>query len=151
MTPAGPFGAPRSGPADRRTPLARKRHLAFRQPLGKNRAVRPTSHRSSLMPSPRLLVPALCLLLPAPLFPADRGADLAVIRIDVKDLPALELGNSDDVRQGRDVVSLGNPRGLEYSVAGGVVSARRDVEGRPMIELRMPVEPGNSGGPLLDL
>jgi regulator of sirC expression with transglutaminase-like and TPR domain len=81
----------------------------------------------------------------------DRAADLAVIRIDLKDLPALELGNSDDVKQGRDVVSLGNPRGLEYSVASGVVSARRDVEGRPMIELRMPVEPGNSGGPLLDL
>jgi regulator of sirC expression with transglutaminase-like and TPR domain len=81
----------------------------------------------------------------------DRAADLAIIRIDLKDLPALELGNSDDVKQGREVVSLGNPRGLEYSVAGGVVSARRDVEGRPMIELRMPVEPGNSGGPLLDL
>jgi regulator of sirC expression with transglutaminase-like and TPR domain len=81
----------------------------------------------------------------------DRAADLAVIRIDAQDLPALELGNSDDVKQGRDVVSLGNPRGLEYSVAGGVVSARRDVDGRPMIELRMPVEPGNSGGPLLDL
>ncbi len=81
----------------------------------------------------------------------DRAVDLAVIRIDVKELPPLELGNSDDVKQGREVVSLGNPRGLEYSVASGVVSARRDVDGRPMIELRMPVEPGNSGGPLLDL
>jgi regulator of sirC expression with transglutaminase-like and TPR domain len=80
----------------------------------------------------------------------DRAADLAVIRIDVQDLPALELGNSDDVKQGREVVSLGNPRGLEYSVANGVVSARRDIDGRSMIELRMPVEPGNSGGPLLD-
>jgi regulator of sirC expression with transglutaminase-like and TPR domain len=81
----------------------------------------------------------------------DRAADLAIIRVDTKDLPALELGNSDDVKQGRDVVSLGNPRGLEYSVASGVVSARRELDGRPMIELRMPVEPGNSGGPLLDL
>jgi regulator of sirC expression with transglutaminase-like and TPR domain len=81
----------------------------------------------------------------------DRGADLAVIRIDVKDLPVLELGDSDEIKQGREVVSLGNPRGLEYSVASGVVSARRDIDGRPMIELRMPVEPGNSGGPLLDL
>jgi serine protease Do len=81
----------------------------------------------------------------------DRAADLAIIRIDVKDLPVLELGNSDDVKQGREVVSLGNPRGLEYSVAGGVVSARRDIDGRSMIELRMPIEPGNSGGPLLDM
>src|SRR5579884_1576858 len=81
----------------------------------------------------------------------DRAADLALIRIDAKDLPALELGNSDEVKQGREVVSLGNPRGLEYSVASGVVSARREIDGRSMIELRMPVEPGNSGGPLLDL
>jgi regulator of sirC expression with transglutaminase-like and TPR domain len=80
----------------------------------------------------------------------DRAADLAVIRIDVKGLTALELGNSDDVKQGREVVSLGNPRGLEYSIANGVVSARRDIDGRSMIELRMPVEAGNSGGPLLD-
>jgi regulator of sirC expression with transglutaminase-like and TPR domain len=81
---------------------------------------------------------------------SDRGADLAVIRIDAKDLPTLELGDSDDLKQGANVVSLGNPRGLEYSVAAGVVSARRDIDGRSMIELRMPVEPGNSGGPLLD-
>jgi regulator of sirC expression with transglutaminase-like and TPR domain len=80
----------------------------------------------------------------------DRGADLAIIRIDAKALPALELGDSDGVKQGADVVSLGNPRGLEYSVAAGVVSARRDIDGRSMIELRMPVDPGNSGGPLLD-
>jgi regulator of sirC expression with transglutaminase-like and TPR domain len=81
----------------------------------------------------------------------DRGVDLAVIRADLKDLPALELGNSDDIKQGREVVSLGNPRGLEYSIAHGVVSARRDVAGQTaMIELRMPIEPGNSGGPLLD-
>jgi regulator of sirC expression with transglutaminase-like and TPR domain len=81
---------------------------------------------------------------------SDRGADLAIIRIDAKGLPPLELGNSDEVKQGREVVSLGNPRGLEYSVASGVVSARRDIDGRAMIELRMPVDPGNSGGPLLD-
>ncbi len=81
----------------------------------------------------------------------DRGADLAIIRIDAKELPLLELGDSDDVKQGREVVSLGHPRGLEYSVASGVVSARRDIDGRSMIELRMPVDPGNSGGPLLDL
>ena len=81
----------------------------------------------------------------------DRAADLAIVRIDVKGLPVLELGNSDDMKQGREVVSLGNPRGLEYSVASGVVSALREIDGRSMIELRMPVEPGNSGGPLLDM
>ena len=62
----------------------------------------------------------------------------------------LELGNSDDVRQGQDVIALGNPRGLRYSVVSGVVSGVRDVDGRSMIQLAMPIEPGNSGGPLVD-
>jgi regulator of sirC expression with transglutaminase-like and TPR domain len=81
----------------------------------------------------------------------DRAADLAVVRIDAKDLPALELGDSDALPQGEAVVALGNPLGLKQSVAAGVVSARRAVEGQSMIQLDLPIEPGNSGGPLLDL
>jgi regulator of sirC expression with transglutaminase-like and TPR domain len=81
----------------------------------------------------------------------DRAADLAVIRIDAKDLPALDLGDSDAVPQGEPVVAMGNPLGLERSVVSGVVSARRDLDNQSMIQLDMPVEPGNSGGPLLDL
>jgi serine protease Do len=81
----------------------------------------------------------------------DRAADLAVIRIDARNLPALELGDSDKLPQGEPVVALGNPLGLKRSVASGVVSARRDIDGQPMIQLDLPVEPGNSGGPLLDL
>src|SRR5207248_219485 len=65
----------------------------------------------------------------------DRGADLAVIRIDLKDLPALELGDSDEIKQGRDVVSRGNPRGLEYRVAGGVGrGALRQRAGHVLVE-----------------
>lgn len=81
----------------------------------------------------------------------DRAADLAVVRIDAKGLPALELGDSDALPQGEPVVALGNPLGLERSVAAGVVSARREIDGQAMIQLDLPVEPGNSGGPLLDL
>jgi serine protease Do len=81
----------------------------------------------------------------------DRAADLAVVRIDAKDLPALELGDSDSLKQGQAVVALGNPRGLERSVVSGVVSGRRTIEGQSMIQLAIPIEQGNSGGPLLDL
>lgn len=81
----------------------------------------------------------------------DRSLDLALVRIDAKDLPALELGNSDKLKQGAGVVALGNPLGLEFSVVAGVASGLREIEGRRMIQLAMPVEPGNSGGPLVDM
>ncbi len=81
---------------------------------------------------------------------SDRALDLALVRIDVKGLTPLELGDSDKLKLGQSVVALGNPRGLEYSVVGGVVSGRRTIDGRSMIQLAIPLEPGNSGGPLLD-
>jgi regulator of sirC expression with transglutaminase-like and TPR domain len=80
----------------------------------------------------------------------DRAADLAVVRIDAKDLPVLDLGDSDALKQGQTVVAVGNPQGLERSVVGGVVSGRRTIDGQSMIQLAIPIEPGNSGGPLLD-
>jgi regulator of sirC expression with transglutaminase-like and TPR domain len=81
----------------------------------------------------------------------DRASDLALLRIDAKDLTPLDLGDSDKLKEGQQVVAVGNPRGLAHSIVSGVVSARREVEGRPMIQLAMPIESGNSGGPLLDL
>src|SRR5262245_40973447 len=80
----------------------------------------------------------------------DRAGDLAVIRIKATDLPALALGDSDKLKEGQDVVALGNPQGLKHSVVSGVVSGRRVLDGRNMIQLAIPLEPGNSGGPLLD-
>lgn len=82
---------------------------------------------------------------------SDRALDLAVLRIAAKDLPALVLGDSSKLNQGEAVVALGHPHGLKHSVVSGVVSGRREVEGRQMIQLAMPIEPGNSGGPLLDM
>lgn len=81
---------------------------------------------------------------------SDRALDLAVVRIDAAGLPALPLGDSDAVKQGQSVLAIGNPLGLKHSVVTGVVSGLREIEGRPMIQLAMPIEPGNSGGPLLD-
>jgi regulator of sirC expression with transglutaminase-like and TPR domain len=82
---------------------------------------------------------------------SDRAVDLALIRIDAKNLTPLPLGDSDTLKQGQAVVALGNPQGLEHSVVSGVVSAKREVDGRPMIQVAIPIESGNSGGPLLDL
>jgi serine protease Do len=83
----------------------------------------------------------------------DGPLDLAIVRIDAKGLQPLPLGDSDSLRQGMPVVAMGNPHGLEFSVVRGVVSAIRDVkeDGIAMIQLAIPIEPGNSGSPLLDL
>jgi len=80
----------------------------------------------------------------------DRRTDLAVLRVAAPDLPPLALGDDRALEQGADVIALGNPLGLERSVVAGVLSARREVEGVEMLQLALPVEPGNSGGPLLD-
>jgi serine protease Do len=81
----------------------------------------------------------------------DRFLDLALVRIDAKDLKPLALGDSDSLKQGQSIVAIGNPHGLKNSVVAGVVSGRRELDGRSMIQLAIPIEPGNSGGPVLDM
>src|SRR5688572_3041299 len=81
----------------------------------------------------------------------DRKLDLAVIRVGRTNLSRLRLGDSDNLKQGASVVAIGNPQGLNHSIVQGVVSAMRDFEFGPMIQLAIPIEPGNSGGPLLDM
>ncbi len=80
----------------------------------------------------------------------DRKTDLAVISIDAKGLTPLRLGDSDSIKQGASVIAMGNPRGLTHSVVEGVVSAVRQLEDLTLIQLAIPIEPGNSGGPLVD-
>ncbi len=82
---------------------------------------------------------------------SDRALDLALIRVDARDLTPLELGDSAGLKDGQAIVAVGNPRGLTHSVVAGVVSGKRDIEGRPMIQLAIPIEQGNSGGPFLDM
>jgi serine protease Do len=85
----------------------------------------------------------------------DRQSDLAVLKIDAKDLPALELANSDELKQGQVVFAFGSPQGLENSVTMGVVSAtaRQVSEDNPTtyVQTDAPINPGNSGGPLVDV
>lgn len=82
---------------------------------------------------------------------SDRSLDLAILRVAAKDLSPLELGDSNTLKDGQQVVALGNPRGLTHSVVAGVVSGKRDIDGRQMIQLAIPIEAGNSGGPFLDM
>ncbi|WP_419189556.1 transglutaminase family protein [Stieleria marina] len=84
---------------------------------------------------------------------SDRTSDLALIRVAFPggiDLPALPLAKAVDPEQGTRVAAFGNPLGFKDSVVDGIVSAVREVQGRSMIQLAMPIEPGNSGGPLVD-
>ena len=82
---------------------------------------------------------------------SDRMADLALLRIAAEGLTPLELADSDSLKQGQPVVAVGNPHGLTHSVVTGVVSGEREIDGRKMIQLAIPIEPGNSGGPLMDM
>ena len=81
---------------------------------------------------------------------SDRAADLAIVRIAKQGLAPLSLGVPETLLDGAEVVAVGNPHGLERSVVAGRVSGRREIDGRSMIQLAIPIEPGNSGGPLLD-
>lgn len=83
-------------------------------------------------------------------YASDRTLDLAVLRVEGLEAPPLELGDSTKVEQGASVIALGNPQGLKHSVVSGVVSSRREMAGRGMLQLAIPIEPGNSGGPVLD-
>lgn len=80
----------------------------------------------------------------------DRALDLAIIKIDFQGLPVLALADSNKLRDGQPLVAVGNPHGLKYSVVTGVLSGRRELDGRSMLQLAMPVERGNSGGPVVD-
>jgi serine protease Do len=92
--------------------------------------------------------------LPGTLIGVDRDSDLAVIKIDKKNLPYLTFGNSDELKQGQIVMALGNPLGLDNSVSMGVVSAvSRQIKPEDTmvyIQTDAPINPGNSGGPLVD-
>lgn len=85
-------------------------------------------------------------------FGSDKLQDLAILKIDVAGVTPLPLAQSARLRSGQDVVAIGHPLGREHSVARGIVSAvREEIGGRPMIQLSMPIERGNSGGPVLNL
>ena len=93
-------------------------------------------------------------------FPADPVVlapqlDIAVLKIDAKDLPTLPLGDSTKLEVGDYVVAIGNPFGLGQTVTSGIISATDRPLGRGderrFLQTDAPINPGNSGGPLIDL
>jgi len=81
----------------------------------------------------------------------DSDKDLAIIKVNGKNLPFLTLGDINKLHVGDHVVAIGSPLGLEGTVSDGIVSALRDVDSEKWIQTTAPVSHGNSGGPLLDM
>jgi serine protease Do len=88
----------------------------------------------------------------AKLLGMDKRTDVAVVKIEARDLPRLPLGDSSKVRVGEWVLAIGSPFGLENTVTAGIVSAKSRDTGDylPFIQTDVAVNPGNSGGPLLN-
>ncbi len=82
---------------------------------------------------------------------SDADKDLAIIKVDGKNLPFLALADMDKVSVGEHVVAIGSPLGLEGTVSDGVISAIRDIGYRKLIQTTAPASHGNSGGPLLNM
>jgi serine protease Do len=87
---------------------------------------------------------------------SDQSTDVAVLKIDMKNLPVLAIGDSQIVKPGQWVVAIGSPFGFDYSVTAGIISAlgRPSIDGSqryvPFIQTDVAINRGNSGGPLLN-
>lgn len=85
---------------------------------------------------------------------ADKQTDIAVLKIDAKDLPTVRLGDPSNVQVGEPVLAIGSPYGFENTVTAGIVSAKSrslpDDTYVPFLQTDVAVNPGNSGGPLFN-
>jgi serine protease Do len=85
---------------------------------------------------------------------SDPKTDVAVLKIDAKNLPVVPIGKSSDLKVGEWVLAIGSPFGLDSTVTAGVVSAKGrslpDDSNVPFIQTDVAVNPGNSGGPLFN-
>ncbi|SFP37555.1 DegQ family serine endoprotease [Ectopseudomonas composti] len=93
--------------------------------------------------------------LEAKLIGADPRSDVALLKVEAKDLPVVRLGKADDLKVGEWVLAIGSPFGFDHSVTAGIVSAKgRNLPSDsyvPFIQTDVAINPGNSGGPLFNL
>lgn len=84
---------------------------------------------------------------------SDKQTDVALLKIDAKDMATLPIGDSDKIKKGQWVLAIGSPFGLDSTVTAGIISAiNRDTgDYLPFIQTDVAVNPGNSGGPLINL
>jgi serine protease Do len=84
---------------------------------------------------------------------ADKRTDVAVVKIDAANLPAARIGDVSKLRVGEWVMAIGSPFGLDNTVTAGIVSAKQRNTGGylPFIQTDVAVNPGNSGGPLINM
>lgn len=86
---------------------------------------------------------------------SDERSDVALLKIDAKNLPTVTIGNSSEIEPGEWVLAIGSPFGFDYSVTSGIVSATgRALSNEtyvPFIQTDVAINPGNSGGPLFNL
>lgn len=83
----------------------------------------------------------------------DKRTDVAVIKVEAQNLPAVRIGNVESLKVGQWVMAIGSPFGLANSVTVGVVSAKQRDTGEylPFIQTDVAINPGNSGGPLINM
>jgi len=94
--------------------------------------------------------------MPGKVVGVDSFSDIAVVKIDGKDLPTLKMGSSSSLRPGEFAIAIGSPLGFDHTVTMGIISAVgrtvTDVNGNiNFIQTDAAINPGNSGGPLLNL
>jgi serine protease Do len=84
---------------------------------------------------------------------ADKRSDVAVVKIEATDLPAVKVGDVSRLKVGEWVMAIGSPFGLENTVTAGIVSAKQRDTGDylPFIQTDVAINPGNSGGPLINM
>jgi serine protease Do len=86
---------------------------------------------------------------------ADKQSDVAVLKIDAKDLPTVKIGDPRQSKVGQWVVAIGSPYGFDNTVTSGIISAKSrslpEENYTPFIQTDVPVNPGNSGGPLFNM
>ena len=93
--------------------------------------------------------------LSAKLVGSDKRSDLALLKVDAKNLPTVKIGTSDDLKLGEWVLAIGSPFGFDHTVTAGIVSGKkRNLPNEsyvPYIQTDVAINPGNSGGPLFNL